>query len=38
MTNKALLTTKQAQIIDKKDFIIVVLNANSKTFMVYIYI
>ena len=32
-TNKALLTTKQVQIIDKKNFVIVVLDANSKTFV-----
>ena len=34
-TNKALSTIKQVQIINKKDFIIVVLNTNSKTFVIY---
>ena len=33
ITNKALFTTKQVQIIDKKDFIIVVLDANSEMFV-----
>ena len=33
--NKALPTTKQVQIIDKKDFVIAALNADSKTFMVH---
>ena len=36
ITNKALPTTKQVQIIDKKDFIIVTLDANSKTFLVHV--
>ena len=35
-TNKALSITKQVQIIDKKDFIIAVLDANSKTFIVHV--
>ena len=34
-TNKALPITKQVQIIDKKDFVIAVLDANNKTFVVY---
>ena len=34
-TNKALFTTKQVQIIDKKDFVIAALDANSKTFMMH---
>ena len=34
-TNKTLPTTKQIQIIDKKDFIIAVLDANSETFVVH---
>ena len=33
ITNKALPITKQVQIIDKKDFIIVALDANSKMFV-----
>ena len=36
ITNKALPTTKQVQIIDKKDIVIVALNANSKIFMMYV--
>ena len=35
-TNKALSTTKQVQIIDKKDFVIVVLDINSEMFVVYV--
>ena len=35
-TNKALPTTKQIQIIDLKEFIIVALDADSKIFVVYI--
>ena len=34
-THKALLTTKQVQIINKKDFIIVALDANSETFVMH---
>ena len=34
-TNKVLSTTKQVQIIDKKNFIIVALDANSETFMMH---
>ena len=36
--NKTLFTIKQVQIIDKKNFIIVALDANSKTFVVYMVI
>ena len=35
-TNKALPTIKQVQMINKKDFVIAVLDANSKTFMMHI--
>ena len=35
ITNKALSTTEQVQIIDKKDFVIVALDANSKIFVIY---
>ena len=35
-TNKALLTTKRVQIIDKKNFVIAALDANSKTFVVHV--
>ena len=35
-TNKALSTTKQVQIINKKNFIIAVLNGNSETFIVHV--
>ena len=35
-TNKALFSTKQVQIINKKDFIIAVLDADSKTFVMYV--
>ena len=34
-TNKALLTTKRIQIIDKKEFVIAALDADSETFIVY---
>ena len=34
ITNESLLSTKRAPIINKKDFIIAVLNTNSKTFIV----
>ena len=34
-TSKVLPTIEQVQIIDKKDFVIVTLNVNSKTFIVY---
>ena len=34
ITNKALLTTEQVQIINKKDFVIAALDADSKTFVV----
>ena len=34
-TNKALFTTKWVQIIDKKDFVIVILDANSEKFVIY---
>ena len=34
-TNKALFTIKWVEIIDKKDFVIAALDANSKTFVVY---
>ena len=34
-TNKALFIIEQVLIINKKDFIIAVLGANSKTFIVY---
>ena len=37
-TNKALFTTKQVQIINKKDFIIAVLDIDSKTFVVHMVI
>lgn len=33
---KTLLTTKQVEIIDKKEFVKVMLDKNSKTFIVYI--
>ena len=35
-TSKALAITEQVQIIDKKNFIIVALDANSKTIVMYI--
>lgn len=34
--NKTLLTTKQVQIIKKKDFVIVELDINRKTFVLYV--
>ena len=34
-TNKALSTIKQVQIINKKVFVIIALNANNETFVVY---
>ena len=34
-TNKVLSTTKRVQIVDPKEFVIVVLNVNSKTFVVH---
>ena len=34
--NKALLITKQIQIINLKEFVIAALNADSKTFVIYI--
>ena len=36
ITNKALPTTKQGQLVDLKEFVIVVLDADSKTFVVYL--
>ena len=35
ITNEALFITKQVQIIDLKEFIIVALDVNNKTFVVY---
>ena len=35
-TNKALSTTKQVQIIDKKDFVIAALDADSETFVIHV--
>ena len=35
-TNKALLITKQIQIIDPKEFVIAALDVNSETFVVYV--
>ena len=35
MTNKAIPTTKQVQIVNLKEFVIAALNANNETFMVY---
>ena len=35
-TNKALLTAERVQIINPKDFVIAVLDADSETFMVYV--
>ena len=35
-TNKALLTIKQVQLVDPKEFIIAALDADSKTFVVYV--
>ena len=34
-TNKVLFTSKQVQIIDKKNFVIVALDTNSKIFIIY---
>ena len=34
--NKALSTTKQVQIVDSKEFIIVILNIGNKTFVVHV--
>ena len=36
ITNKALPTTKQVQIVDPKKFVIMAFDANSKTFVVYV--
>ena len=38
MINKALSTIKQVQIINKKDIVITVLDADSKTFIIYVII
>ena len=35
-TNKALLITKQVQLVDLKEFVIAALDADSKTFVVYV--
>ena len=35
-TNKALLITKQVQLVDPKKFVIAALDADSKTFFVYV--
>ena len=35
-TNKALSTTEQVQIIDKKDIVIVAFDTNSETFVIYV--
>ena len=35
-TNEALPTTERVQIIDKKDFVIAALDADSKTFVVHV--
>ena len=35
-TNKTLFTIKQVQIIDKKNFVIAILDANNETFIVYV--
>ena len=35
ITNKALSTTKQVQILNKKDFVKAALDANSETFVIY---
>ena len=35
ITNKALLTTKQIQIVNLEKFVIAVLNVNNKTFVIY---
>ena len=36
ITNKALPSTKQVQIINKKDFVIAALDANNETFMIHV--
>ena len=36
ITHKALSTTKQVQIIDKKDFVIAALDVNNKTFVMHV--
>ena len=36
ITNKALLTTKQVQLVNPKEFVIPALDADSKTFIVYV--
>ena len=36
ITNKNLLTIEQVQIIDKRNFVIVALDANNETFIIYI--
>ena len=36
-TNKALFTTKQVEIINKKDFIIAALDVNSETFVMHVH-
>ena len=36
ITNKALPTTEQVQLVDLKEFIIAALDANSETFVVYV--
>ena len=38
ITNKVLLTIKQMQIINKKNFVIIALNADNKTFVVHMII
>ena len=35
ITNKALLTTKQVQLVNPKEFVIAVLNADSETFVMH---
>ena len=36
ITNKILSITKQVQIINKKNFVITLLNGNSKTYLMYV--
>ena len=36
ITNKALLTTKQVQLVNPKEFIIAALDADSKTFVIHV--
>ena len=36
ITNEALLTTEQVQLVDPKEFVIAALDADSKTFIVYV--